>query len=193
MKMTGNTILITGGGSGIGLGLAAAFHQRGNQVIIAGRREEIVRQAAAPFPGMVWRVLDQRDPMAINAFVAQLTQDYPTLNVLINNAGIQRREDLTQVDPQQITDTVSTNLLGPLWLTGALIPHLLRQPHATIVNVTSGTGIFAAGDYSNLLCQQSSVARLHPSVALPTASDIGTSHRDYPALGANRVAGRSGV
>ncbi|MEI7254137.1 SDR family oxidoreductase [Dickeya dadantii] len=137
MKMTGNTILITGGGSGIGLGLAAAFHQRGNQVIIVGRREAALRQAAADFPGMAWRVLDQRDPAAISAFVGQLTQDYPALNVLINNAGIQRREDLTRPDPQLIDDTVSTNLLGPLWLTGALIPHLLRQPHAAVLNVTS--------------------------------------------------------
>jgi uncharacterized oxidoreductase len=137
MNMTGNTMLITGGGSGIGLGLAAAFHQRGNQVIIAGRHATTLQQAAASFPGMAWQVLDQRDPEAISAFVVQLLQDHPTLNVVINNAGIQRREDLTAVDPQSITDTVSTNLLGPLWLTGALIPHLLRQPQAAVLNVTS--------------------------------------------------------
>ncbi|TYL42916.1 SDR family oxidoreductase [Dickeya sp. ws52] len=137
MNMTGNTILITGGGSGIGLGLAAAFYRRGNQVIIAGRHETTLRQAAALFPGMVWRVLDQRDPLAVSAFVAQLTQDYPALNVLINNAGIQRHEDLTQPDPQLINDTISTNLLGPLWLTSALTPHLLEQSQAAVLNVTS--------------------------------------------------------
>ncbi|SLM61659.1 MULTISPECIES: SDR family oxidoreductase [Dickeya] len=137
MNMTGNTILITGGSTGIGLGLAEAFHQRGNQVIIASRCEAALREAAAAFPGMAWRVFDQRDTAATTAFVAELTQAFPALNVLINNAGIQRREDLTHPDLPAITDTLATNLTGPLWLTGALIPHLLRQPQAAILNVTS--------------------------------------------------------
>ena len=140
MNMTGNTILITGGGSGIGRGLAEAFHALGNQVIIAGRRQAALDEVTAANPGMASVTLDVTDAAAIRAFANGITQEYPALNVLINNAGIMRAEDLLN-QPDDLADmesTITTNLLGPLRLTAALLPHLRQQPHATIMNVSSG-------------------------------------------------------
>ncbi|WJY14579.1 SDR family oxidoreductase [Pectobacteriaceae bacterium CE90] len=137
MRMTGNTILITGGGSGIGRELAEAFHVAGNQVIIAGRHETSLQQAAAANPGMSYQVLDQRNASDVSAFATSLTARYPQLNVVINNAGIQRREDLTRPQLSEVEDTVATNLLGPIYLTTALLPQLMRQSQAAILNVTS--------------------------------------------------------
>lgn len=140
MKTTSNTILITGGGSGIGRGLAEAFHALGNQVIIAGRRQQALDETTKANPGMLSAVLDIEDPAAIRAFAAELTKQHPTLNVLINNAGITRRENLkaSQGDLADVEAIVTTNLLGPIRLTAALLPHLQKQPRATILNVTSG-------------------------------------------------------
>lgn len=140
MNSTGNTILITGGGSGIGRGLAEAFHALGNQVIIAGRRKQALDEATAANPGMQSVILDVEDAAAIRAFAARITQDYPALNVLINNAGIMRIENLL-AQPDDLADveaTIITNLLGPLRLTAALLPHLQKQSEATIINVSSG-------------------------------------------------------
>ena len=140
MNLTGHTILITGGGSGIGRGLAEAFHALGNQVIIAGRRKEALEDTTAANPGMKSLQLDIESPAAIRAFATKAAADFPSLNVLINNAGIMRPENLRAQQPD-LTDAeaiVTTNLLGPIRLIAALLPHLQTQPHATIVNVSSG-------------------------------------------------------
>ena len=140
MKVTGNTILITGGGSGIGRGLAQAFHALGNHVIIAGRRKQALDETAAANPGMASLTLDIEDPAHIRSFAAELAARYPALNVLINNAGIMRMEQLqAQVEDLAAAESmVATNLLGPIRLTAALLPLLQRQPHSAIMNVTSG-------------------------------------------------------
>ena len=139
MQTTGNTILITGGGSGIGLALAQSFLSLGNKVIIAGRRQQVLDAATAANPGMASAVLDIEDPAAITTFATKLTKDHPTLNVVIHNAGIMRPENLlTQSGVADSEAMVATNLLGPIRLTAALLPHLQQQAHATIMTVTSG-------------------------------------------------------
>jgi uncharacterized oxidoreductase len=140
MKTTGNTILITGGGSGIGRGLAEAFHKLGNKVIIAGRRKSVLDETTAANPGMASAVLNIEDAASIRSFVAQLAIDHPTLNVVIHNAGIMRPENIL-ADPYDVADAesiITTNLLGPIRLTAAMLPQLKKQPNATIVTVTSG-------------------------------------------------------
>ncbi|MGD0156255.1 MAG: SDR family oxidoreductase [Terracidiphilus sp.] len=140
MNLSGNTILITGGGSGLGRGLAESFHALGNQVVIAGRRRQPLDEVIAANPGMKALIVDVRDPVSLRAFAAQAVAEFPSLNVLINNAGIMRREKLLeqQSDLADAEATVATNLLGPIRLTAAMLPHLEKQPHAAIVNVSSG-------------------------------------------------------
>ena len=138
MQMTGNTILVTGGGTGIGRGWAESLHQLGNQVIIAGRRREPLRAVADANPGIQILSLDQGDPADIRRFATELTDGYPELNVVVNNAGIQRVEDLATGEVAAAEQTVAINLLGPIRLAAALLPSLLSRPRAAIVNVTSG-------------------------------------------------------
>jgi uncharacterized oxidoreductase len=142
MDLTGNTILITGGGSGIGRGLAEAFHALGNQVVIAGRRRSALDETTAASPGMRSLNVDVTDPPLLQTFAAKIVTEFPAINVLINNAGIMRREKLIAQTPD-LADAeaiVATNLLGPIRLTAALLPHLAKQPRATIMNVSSGLG-----------------------------------------------------
>ncbi|HMH14468.1 MAG TPA: SDR family NAD(P)-dependent oxidoreductase [Edaphobacter sp.] len=144
MNITGNTILITGGGSGIGRALAEAFHKLGNKVIIAGRRKQVLGETTAANPGMASIVLDIEDPADIRKVAAQLSADHPTLNAVIHNAGIMRPENLLAQPADQTTAladaeaTITTNLLGPIRLTAALLPQLQKQHHATIFTISSG-------------------------------------------------------
>ncbi|CAN7722917.1 SDR family oxidoreductase [Bosea sp. LjRoot9] len=140
MNITGNTILITGGGSGIGRALAEALHARGNQVIISGRREQLLDEVTAANPGMESIVLDIQDKADIAAFARDAVERFPALNVVINNAGIMKDEDVTATEDHLAVaeETIVTNLLGPIRLTAALLPHLLRQPQSTLMTVSSG-------------------------------------------------------
>ena len=140
MKTTGNTILITGGGSGIGRALAEAFHRLGNQVVIAARGQKSLDETTAANPGMKSVTLDVADPKNIQTVAEKMTKDFPSLNVLINMAGIMQPENLLEKpdDLSTAEKTITTNLLGPIRLTSALLPHLQKQPRATIMNVSSG-------------------------------------------------------
>ena len=140
MDISGNTILITGGGSGIGRALAEAFQNAGNQVIIAGRRRQVLDETVAANPGIKSAILDVESSDGIRAFAETIEKDYPSLNVVIHNAGIMRPENLLEQsnDLSTVDATVATNLLGPIRLTSALLPLLRRQPKATIMTVSSG-------------------------------------------------------
>jgi uncharacterized oxidoreductase len=140
MNLTGNTILITGGGTGIGRGLAEAFHRDGNQVIIAGRRQSVLENTAHANPGMRFLTVDVENLDDTKRFGAEVKIQFPALNVLINNAGIMKSENLKSgIEDLAIAEqTVAINLLGTFRITAILMPLLLSQPKATIMTVSSG-------------------------------------------------------
>jgi len=139
MKLTGNTIFITGGSSGIGRALAEALHGLGNQVIISGRRKGHLAEVTAANPGMQSVELNVEDPASIAAVAAKLIADYPALNVVINNAGIMKPDNADGVlDDAQMASIITTNVMGPIRVTSALIEHLKKQPVATVIYTTSG-------------------------------------------------------
>jgi uncharacterized oxidoreductase len=140
MNTTGNTILITGGGSGIGQAFAEAFHKLGNQVIIAGRRRQVLEETAAANPGLEIAILDIEDPAAINSFASNITKRFPQLNVVLHSAGIMRAENLLaeEIDLATAESTITTNFLGPIRLNAVLLPHLVKQSDGAILSITSG-------------------------------------------------------
>ena len=139
MKQSGNTILITGGSGGIGAALAQRFHDAGNAVIVTGRRRAALEDVCAGRPRMSPVELDIDSPEAIADVARRVVAEHPALNVLVNNAGIMRFEALDRRrDLADAEATVTTNLLGPIRMTDALIDHLAAQPDAAVINVTSG-------------------------------------------------------
>lgn len=140
MRMQGNTIFITGGSSGIGRGLEEVFHQRGNQVIIAGRREDRLREVSARNSGMAYLVLDVTDPVEIRAVARQVIEKFPTVNCVFNNAGVQMRARISEdgaLDEQSLQTEITTNLLAPIRVAAFFLPHLANR-NGTLVNVSSG-------------------------------------------------------
>jgi len=139
MRQSGNTILITGGGSGIGAALAHRLHDAGNIVLIAGRRQAALDAVAAGRDDIHALPLDADDPAAITAFAAATTARFPGLNMLVNNAGIMRSERLDGArDLSDAEATITTNLLGPIRMIDAFIDHLVARGDGMMVNVTSG-------------------------------------------------------
>jgi uncharacterized oxidoreductase len=141
MQLHHNTILITGGTSGIGKGLAEAFHKLGNQVIITARREDRLQSICAANPGMRYFVLDVRDPAAIRDVASKVVAQFPSLNCVINNAGVQRRLEFapgTPLDEDGLLDEINTNVLGVIRIAAAFTPQLVQQEKAVLVNVSSG-------------------------------------------------------
>ncbi|HTD97295.1 MAG TPA: SDR family NAD(P)-dependent oxidoreductase [Edaphobacter sp.] len=150
MNTRGNTILITGGGSGIGRALAEAFHRLDNKVIIAGRRREVLQQTAAANPGMEFVVLDTTKADSIQAAATEVLQRFPTLNTVINNAGVQRVLDFSSdppIDQAVVAEEIDTNIVGVLKVTTAFLPHLKAQPHATVINISSGLAFLPMARY----------------------------------------------
>ncbi|TDR94262.1 SDR family oxidoreductase [Enterovirga rhinocerotis] len=139
MKPSGNTILMTGGGSGIGAALAQRFHDEGNAVIVAGRRKDALDHACEGRASMHAMTLDIESAVAIDAFAQEIVAKFPALNIVVNNAGIMRSERLeSRRDLADAETTIATNLLGPIRMTNSLVDHLVAQPDAAIVNVSSG-------------------------------------------------------
>jgi len=138
MKLTGNTIFITGGGSGIGRGLAEALHKRGNKVIISGRRRSHLNEVVVANPGMSAVELDITDIASIERVAAQLIAEYPDLNVLINNAGIMLPDRVGgRTDDALMVSHVTTNLMGPIRMTSAMIEHLKTRKDAVVAYTSS--------------------------------------------------------
>lgn len=140
MKITENTILITGGATGIGLALAEAFLREGNQVIVCGRREKKLQEAKSNLPSLHVRVCDVSNYSARENLFQWATQAFPNLNILINNAGIQKEIDLSKgsVDLSGDENEIDINLKAPIHLCAMFIPHLIEHREAAIVNITSG-------------------------------------------------------
>jgi uncharacterized oxidoreductase len=149
MKMTGNTILITGGTSGIGRALAEAFHARGNRVVVTGRRQSLLDEITAGQPDLHGMLLDLADPASLSRATADIRLHFPELNVLVANAGISRAEDMTcdNWDTSDAEAIVETNILGVLRITAALLPTLKRQADATIVATSSNLAFVPRADF----------------------------------------------
>lgn len=140
MKLSGNTVLITGGGTGIGLALAEMLIKKGNRIIICGRRKKKLLEARKRMPELEIRVCDVSQARSRSKLVDWIASEFKDLNLLVNNAGIQRpveflngARDLPHADAE-----VATNLTAPIHLSALLIPHLKRSKEAAIVNITSG-------------------------------------------------------
>jgi uncharacterized oxidoreductase len=142
MKTSGNTVLITGGATGIGLALAEAFLKAGNEVIICGRREGRLIEAQRSLPGVHIRACDLSQAAKRRELYDWITANYPALNVLVNNAGIQRRIDFRQGTAGLLggEDEIEINLQAPVHLSALFIPHLMKQREAALVMVSSGLG-----------------------------------------------------
>jgi uncharacterized oxidoreductase len=139
MKQSGNTILVTGGGSGIGQALAQRWHDAGNHVIVTGRRQQQLDEAIAGRERMAAYVVDVTDAQAVDAFVKQVLAEHPRLNVLVNNAGIYSAEKITaRRDIASAQAMIETNVVGPIRMSNAFIDHLAQQPDAALINVSSG-------------------------------------------------------
>jgi uncharacterized oxidoreductase len=139
MRTSNNTVLITGGASGIGLALAGRFVNAGSTVIVCGRREAKLREAKEINRRLDTLLADVSTSAGRAALVESALRDFPGLNVLVNNAGIQRRIRLADQEPWDVTrEELATNLGAPIHLTRLLLPHLMSKPDAAIINITSG-------------------------------------------------------
>ena len=139
MKISGNTVLVTGGSSGIGLGLAERFVKAGNEVVVCARRPEPLAELKKRIPALHTLVADTGSAGAREKLFAEVVAQFPKLNVLINNAGIQRKVDMTADEPWADTaQEIAINLEGPIHLSRLFIPHLAKQAGAVIANVSSG-------------------------------------------------------
>src|SRR3982750_2095250 len=139
MRLSGNTILITGGGSGIGLAMAKRFAERNNEVIICGRREDKLREVTKLLPGLKWRGCDLAKAAERDALAEWVAAELPGLNILVNNAGIQRRVDLTKPESWEDTESeIAINFDAPIHLSRLFFPLFANQTEAAILNVTSG-------------------------------------------------------
>lgn len=143
MNTSNNTILITGGAGGIGLALTRLLHQRGNRLIVCGRNSQKLEDIRSLWPDIDIRRCDLSDETSLEALVEGILADHPDINVLINNAGIQYNYLFTDGARHTawIREEVATNLLAPLQMTDRLLPHLMEQRRAAIVNVTSALAL----------------------------------------------------
>lgn len=142
MKLSGNTILITGGGAGIGLAFAERFIKSGNKVIVCGRREHVLQNAKEKMPNLITRVSDLTMESNRTALFDWVTTNYPEVNVLVNNAGIQQRFNVLKADAKDnwnyFRNEIAANTEAPIQLSMLFAPFFAAKEEAAIINVTSG-------------------------------------------------------
>ncbi|MGB8658587.1 MAG: SDR family oxidoreductase [Candidatus Zixiibacteriota bacterium] len=140
MRISGNTILITGGATGIGFALADAFLREGNEVVICGRRENKLLEAKRRLPQLIVKVCDVSDGDQRKSLFKSVTAEFETLNILVNNAGIQRQLDLKkgEADLRKGENEIRINFEAPVYLSALFIPHLIDRKESAIINVSSG-------------------------------------------------------
>ena len=137
MKLIGHTVLITGGATGIGLALAKKFHAAGNQVILVGRRENVLQEAQTQLSGSQIAVAD----IGNAEDRARLLRDFPDVNIIINNAAIQFTKPFAEQTESEICQEIDTNLTAPVLLTKLFLPQLQSKSHAAVINISSGLAI----------------------------------------------------
>lgn len=140
MELNNSTVLITGGTSGIGLEFVKQLLIQGANIIVTGRNLKTLRQAKESFPSIHIFQSDVSKPEQIEQLYKEVTKAFPTLNILINNAGLMRQLDLQRAtwDPENMNAEITTNLSGTINMVHRFLPHLLQQKQAAIVNVSSG-------------------------------------------------------
>jgi len=140
MNLTNNTVLITGGTSGIGLELAKRLSKLGNTIIVTGRDANKLQRAKAEVPHLHTIQSDVSNIAEIDSLFVRVIREFPQMNILINNAGIMRTINLhdTKVSPAELIREIETNLCGPIQMTSKFLPHLKTKATAAVVNVSSG-------------------------------------------------------
>ncbi|MCS6068864.1 SDR family NAD(P)-dependent oxidoreductase [Klebsiella variicola subsp. variicola] len=177
MKLTHNTIFITGGTSGIGRAMAEKFHQLGNQVIISGRREALLKEVTAASPGMDYVVLDVTRADSVQAAAQSVLERYPALNVVVNNAGVMPFDNAAgELDDAQAVTLLNTNLLGPVRVSAAFIQHLKQQPDAVLINNSSVLAFLPLATNALYSATKAAIHSYTPVTALPAARYRCTGH-----------------
>ena len=142
MKLSGRTVLVTGGSSGIGLGIAEVFHKQGSRVIVCGRDRSRLSAVEEKFPGITALPCDVGDGKQRKDLAEEVMRRFPDLDILVNNAGIQRYVDLKKGynELKSGEDEIAINFVSVVELTALFIGHLMKRPSAAIINVSSGLG-----------------------------------------------------
>ncbi|MDQ3281152.1 MAG: SDR family oxidoreductase [Acidobacteriota bacterium] len=200
MQISGNTILITGGATGIGLALAAALAEQ-NEVIVCGRRADRLDEAKRQIPSLHTRVVDVASQSGRTELVQWIESEFPRTNILVNNAGVQHRVDLSSVEElAKGEEEIAINLIAPLYLTALMLPQLRKQTAAAVVNVTSGLA-FAPLSYMPVYCAtkaalhsislslrhqlRDTTVRVFEAIPPLVRSELGATHRPEQL---NRIA-----
>ncbi|MDZ8201209.1 SDR family oxidoreductase [Microbacterium sp. SSW1-59] len=193
MRMSGNTIFIPGATSGIGRALAERFHAAGNTVIVGGRRRQLLDEIAAAHPGIDTVEVDVADPASIAEGSAEVIARHPDLNVVVAMAGIMRVEDWTRPAGfvSSAEQTVTTNVLGPIRLIGAVIEHLRSRPDATIMTVSSGLAFVPLRSTPSYNASKAAIHMLSESLRLQLAdTSVRVVELEPPAVATDLMPGQ---